>query len=77
MILALAAAMMPTGDDIGIDRYRRRDPQPLPPPERRSVAQQIPREPSPDAAERIAAADAKRARKNAKRLSHTQEGQPK
>lgn len=70
--LALASILPLGGDDISIvPQYRRRpEPEPLPP--RRTVAQGFPREPSPKSAERISAADAKRARKNAKRLAATQ-----
>lgn len=79
MILALAsmAAILPMGgEDIG--KHFRREPQepfpPLPPPKRRTVAEEFPRDPGPAAQARIDAAEAKRTRKNAKRLADTQSG---
>lgn len=41
-----------------------------------TAGREFPIDPSPKAAERIAAAEAKRARKNAKRGAHTQREQP-
>lgn len=70
MVAALAGTLPLGGEDIG-KHFRREPHEPFPPPRRRTVAEEFPRDPSPAAQVRIDAAEAKRARKNAKRLAHS------